>query len=147
MSDTWNTYKTLTHLPTVLSWAGNGVAVHTASLREHQFTVHIDAHCFCLFNTQGAKGTRKWSQWMTLDQASVTAKHTHTNTRPCKHTTDLTCFSSLDAYSTLDQRGRRNTLDNTLKPADKDGVQVNTGHMVSHANTHTLHDGTLTRIT
>uniref|UniRef100_A0A665WCG8 Catenin delta-1-like n=1 Tax=Echeneis naucrates TaxID=173247 RepID=A0A665WCG8_ECHNA len=28
-----------------------------------------------------------------------------------------------DAYSTLDQRGRRNTLDNTLEPADKDGVQ------------------------
>uniref|UniRef100_A0A4W6DK97 Catenin delta 1 n=1 Tax=Lates calcarifer TaxID=8187 RepID=A0A4W6DK97_LATCA len=25
-----------------------------------------------------------------------------------------------DAYSTLDQRGRRNTLDNTLEPADKD---------------------------
>ncbi|XP_034543374.1 catenin delta-1 isoform X1 [Notolabrus celidotus] len=28
-----------------------------------------------------------------------------------------------DAYSTLDQRGRRNTLDNTLEPADKDPVQ------------------------
>ncbi|XP_062283055.1 catenin delta-1 [Scomber scombrus] len=28
-----------------------------------------------------------------------------------------------DAYSTLDQRGRRNTLDDTLQPADKDGVQ------------------------
>ncbi|XP_078145875.1 catenin delta-1 isoform X2 [Centroberyx gerrardi] len=28
-----------------------------------------------------------------------------------------------DAYSTLDQRGRRNTLDNTLEPADKDAVQ------------------------
>uniref|UniRef100_A0A665WCD7 Catenin delta-1-like n=1 Tax=Echeneis naucrates TaxID=173247 RepID=A0A665WCD7_ECHNA len=33
-----------------------------------------------------------------------------------------------DAYSTLDQRGRRNTLDNTLEPADKDGVQVNLLH-------------------
>nr|XP_029134684.1 catenin delta-1-like isoform X2 [Labrus bergylta] len=30
-----------------------------------------------------------------------------------------------DAYSTLDQRGRRNTLDNTLEPADKDAVQKN----------------------
>ncbi|CAK6980527.1 catenin delta-1 isoform X3 [Scomber scombrus] len=30
-----------------------------------------------------------------------------------------------DAYSTLDQRGRRNTLDDTLQPADKDGVQKN----------------------
>ncbi|XP_041839553.1 catenin delta-1 isoform X2 [Melanotaenia boesemani] len=28
-----------------------------------------------------------------------------------------------DAYSTLDQRGRKNTLDNTLEPADKDAVQ------------------------
>ncbi|XP_038570287.1 catenin delta-1 isoform X2 [Micropterus salmoides] len=28
-----------------------------------------------------------------------------------------------DAYSTLDQRARRNTLDNTLEPADKDAVQ------------------------
>nr|XP_020451711.1 catenin delta-1-like isoform X2 [Monopterus albus] len=28
-----------------------------------------------------------------------------------------------DAYSTLDQRGRKNTLDNTLEPADKDVVQ------------------------
>ncbi|XP_072240312.1 catenin delta-1 isoform X4 [Leuresthes tenuis] len=28
-----------------------------------------------------------------------------------------------DAYSTLDQRGRRNTLDNTLEPADRDGAQ------------------------
>ncbi|XP_067354325.1 catenin delta-1 isoform X2 [Channa argus] len=28
-----------------------------------------------------------------------------------------------DAYSTLDQRGRQNTLDNTLQPADKDAVQ------------------------
>ncbi|XP_076583960.1 catenin delta-1 isoform X2 [Chaetodon auriga] len=28
-----------------------------------------------------------------------------------------------DAYSTLDQRGRRNTLDNTLEPADKDAIQ------------------------
>ncbi|XP_063739577.1 catenin delta-1 isoform X2 [Eleginops maclovinus] len=28
-----------------------------------------------------------------------------------------------DAYSTLDQRGRRNTLDNTLEPADRDAVQ------------------------
>ncbi|XP_061580906.1 catenin delta-1 isoform X1 [Cololabis saira] len=28
-----------------------------------------------------------------------------------------------DAYSTLDQRGRRNTLDNTLEPADKDPMQ------------------------
>ncbi|XP_032382055.1 catenin delta-1 isoform X3 [Etheostoma spectabile] len=28
-----------------------------------------------------------------------------------------------DAYSTLDQRGRRNTFDNTLEPADKDPVQ------------------------
>uniref|UniRef100_A0A665WCG4 Catenin delta-1-like n=1 Tax=Echeneis naucrates TaxID=173247 RepID=A0A665WCG4_ECHNA len=34
----------------------------------------------------------------------------------------------LYAYSTLDQRGRRNTLDNTLEPADKDGVQVNLLH-------------------
>jgi hypothetical protein len=30
-----------------------------------------------------------------------------------------------DAYSTLDQRGRRNTLDDTLEPADKDTVQKN----------------------
>ncbi|XP_061625966.1 catenin delta-1 isoform X3 [Phyllopteryx taeniolatus] len=28
-----------------------------------------------------------------------------------------------DAYSTLDQRGRRNTLDNTIEPDDKDAVQ------------------------
>ncbi|XP_037327105.2 catenin delta-1 isoform X2 [Pungitius pungitius] len=28
-----------------------------------------------------------------------------------------------DAYSTLDQRGRRNTLENTLEPADRDAVQ------------------------
>ncbi|KAM4585167.1 catenin delta-1 isoform 2-T4 [Odontesthes bonariensis] len=28
-----------------------------------------------------------------------------------------------DAYSTLDQRGRRNTLDNTLEPADRDAAQ------------------------
>ncbi|XP_069022116.1 catenin delta-1 isoform X2 [Embiotoca jacksoni] len=28
-----------------------------------------------------------------------------------------------DAYSTLDQRGRRNTLDNTLEPAGRDAVQ------------------------
>ncbi|XP_041640550.1 catenin delta-1 isoform X2 [Cheilinus undulatus] len=28
-----------------------------------------------------------------------------------------------DAYSTLDQKGRRNTLDNTLEPADRDAVQ------------------------
>ncbi|XP_075892573.1 catenin delta-1 isoform X2 [Nelusetta ayraudi] len=28
-----------------------------------------------------------------------------------------------DGYSTLDERGRRNTLDNTLEPADRDGVQ------------------------
>ncbi|KAF3851962.1 hypothetical protein F7725_005317 [Dissostichus mawsoni] len=28
-----------------------------------------------------------------------------------------------DAYSTLDQRGRRNTLDNTLEPADRNAVQ------------------------
>uniref|UniRef100_A0A7N8YDW2 Catenin (cadherin-associated protein), delta 1 n=1 Tax=Mastacembelus armatus TaxID=205130 RepID=A0A7N8YDW2_9TELE len=33
-----------------------------------------------------------------------------------------------DAYSTLDQRGRKNTLDNTLEPADKDAVQVSTSH-------------------
>lgn len=44
------------------------------------------------------------------------------------------CSSSPDAYSTLDQRGRRNTLDNTLEPADKDGVQVNTGH-IQHTDT------------
>ncbi|XP_076001329.1 catenin delta-1 isoform X2 [Genypterus blacodes] len=30
-----------------------------------------------------------------------------------------------DAYSTLDQRGRRNTLDNTLEPAVSDAVQKN----------------------
>ncbi|XP_041640551.1 catenin delta-1 isoform X3 [Cheilinus undulatus] len=30
-----------------------------------------------------------------------------------------------DAYSTLDQKGRRNTLDNTLEPADRDAVQKN----------------------
>uniref|UniRef100_A0AAQ5YFP3 Catenin (cadherin-associated protein), delta 1 n=1 Tax=Amphiprion ocellaris TaxID=80972 RepID=A0AAQ5YFP3_AMPOC len=36
-----------------------------------------------------------------------------------------------DAYSTLDQRGR-NTLDNTLEPADRDAVQVSTGHMSRH---------------
>ncbi|XP_029018616.1 catenin delta-1 isoform X2 [Betta splendens] len=28
-----------------------------------------------------------------------------------------------DTYSTLDERGRRNTLDNTLEPADKDPIQ------------------------
>lgn len=37
-----------------------------------------------------------------------------------------------DAYSTLDQRGRRNTLDNTLEPADKDAVQVHAGQMSRH---------------
>uniref|UniRef100_A0AAZ3NZ45 Catenin delta-1 n=1 Tax=Oncorhynchus tshawytscha TaxID=74940 RepID=A0AAZ3NZ45_ONCTS len=31
-----------------------------------------------------------------------------------------------DAYSTLDQRGRKNTLDGTLEPADKDTAQVHT---------------------
>ncbi|XP_051939210.1 catenin delta-1 isoform X4 [Hippocampus zosterae] len=30
-----------------------------------------------------------------------------------------------DAYSTLDQRGRRNTLDNTIEPDDKDAAQKN----------------------
>ncbi|XP_061684788.1 catenin delta-1 isoform X9 [Syngnathoides biaculeatus] len=30
-----------------------------------------------------------------------------------------------DAYSTLDQRARRNTLDNTIEPDDKDAVQKN----------------------
>ncbi len=45
-------------------------------------------------------------------------------------------LSSSDAYSTLDQRGRRNTLDNTLEPADKDAAQVNAGHMLMH--THSL---------
>uniref|UniRef100_A0A8C6T081 Catenin (cadherin-associated protein), delta 1 n=1 Tax=Neogobius melanostomus TaxID=47308 RepID=A0A8C6T081_9GOBI len=30
-----------------------------------------------------------------------------------------------DAYSTLDQKGRRNTMDDTLEPADKNAVQVN----------------------
>ncbi|CAJ1052958.1 catenin delta-1 isoform X3 [Xyrichtys novacula] len=30
-----------------------------------------------------------------------------------------------DAYSTLDQKGRRGTLDNTLEPTDKDAVQKN----------------------
>uniref|UniRef100_A0A667WYF2 Catenin delta 1 n=1 Tax=Myripristis murdjan TaxID=586833 RepID=A0A667WYF2_9TELE len=41
-----------------------------------------------------------------------------------------------DAYSTLDQRGRRNTLDNTLEPADRDAVQVN---MNPIDNTHASH--------
>lgn len=47
----------------------------------------------------------------------------------------LTHSPTSDAYSTLDQRGRRNTLDNTLDPADKDGVQVNTGLTPTHAYT------------
>uniref|UniRef100_A0A8C2WIH6 Catenin delta 1 n=1 Tax=Cyclopterus lumpus TaxID=8103 RepID=A0A8C2WIH6_CYCLU len=48
------------------------------------------------------------------------------------------CAALQDAYSTLDQRGRRNTLDNTLEPADKDAVQVKkTGHMNTHfSHTH-----------
>lgn len=37
-------------------------------------------------------------------------------------------LSSSDAYSTLDQRGRRNTLDDTLAPVDGDGVEVKTRH-------------------
>lgn len=52
--------------------------------------------------------------------------HAHTHTLHT-HNTNLTGFFSVDAYSTLDQRVRRNTLDNTLEPADRDGVQVNTG--------------------
>uniref|UniRef100_A0AAQ6A918 Catenin (cadherin-associated protein), delta 1 n=1 Tax=Amphiprion ocellaris TaxID=80972 RepID=A0AAQ6A918_AMPOC len=48
----------------------------------------------------------------------------------CIHLLNTSC-SSLDAYSTLDQRGR-NTLDNTLEPADRDAVQVSTGHMSRH---------------
>lgn len=35
----------------------------------------------------------------------------------------LLCSCS-DAYSTLDPRGRLNTLDDSLKPADKDAAQV-----------------------
>lgn len=31
----------------------------------------------------------------------------------------------LDSYATLDQRGRRNTLDDTLEPAEND-IQVKT---------------------
>uniref|UniRef100_A0AAQ4P6F2 Catenin (cadherin-associated protein), delta 1 n=1 Tax=Gasterosteus aculeatus aculeatus TaxID=481459 RepID=A0AAQ4P6F2_GASAC len=63
-----------------------------------------------------------------------------------------------DAYSTLDQRVRRNTLDNTLEPADRDAVQVKIGHMntrtlIPHTRAHshpthiTLHDCTSIRIT
>lgn len=37
-------------------------------------------------------------------------------------------LSSSDAYSTLDQRGRRNTLDDTLTPVDGDGVEVKAAH-------------------
>lgn len=101
---------------------------------------------FFVFNTQEAKGTGKWFQWMTWDQASVT-KHTHTHTKTMHTSLWFNIrLSSSDAYSTLDQRGRRNTLDNTLEPADRDAVQVNTCLMRAHTHTPfphiTLHDCT-----
>lgn len=49
---------------------------------------------------------------------------------------------SLDAYSTLDERGRRNTLDNSLEPADKDAVQVNIGCTHTLPTHMPLHDRT-----
>uniref|UniRef100_A0A7N6BU85 Catenin (cadherin-associated protein), delta 1 n=1 Tax=Anabas testudineus TaxID=64144 RepID=A0A7N6BU85_ANATE len=49
---------------------------------------------------------------------------------------------SLDAYSTLDERGRRNTLDNSLEPADKDAVQVNIGCTHTLPTHIPLHDRT-----
>uniref|UniRef100_A0A3Q3GV06 Catenin (cadherin-associated protein), delta 1 n=1 Tax=Labrus bergylta TaxID=56723 RepID=A0A3Q3GV06_9LABR len=52
---------------------------------------------------------------------------------------DAWAYVNLYAYSTLDQRGRRNTLDNTLEPADKDAVQVkpNAHHICpTHMNQH-----------
>ena len=83
---------------------------------------------------------------MTWDQASVT-KHTHTHTKTMHTSLWFNIrLSSSDAYSTLDQRGRRNTLDNTLEPADRDAVQVNTCLMRAHTHTPfphiTLHDCT-----
>lgn len=39
-------------------------------------------------------------------------------------TAALNMLLLLDAYSTLDQRGRGNTLDNTIEPDDKDAAQV-----------------------
>lgn len=58
------------------------------------------------------------------------------------HITSLTRQrSTSDGYSTLDERGRRNTLDNTLEPADRDGVQVSPVHRLSHA----LQDGAVAR--
>uniref|UniRef100_A0A7N6BBJ8 Catenin (cadherin-associated protein), delta 1 n=1 Tax=Anabas testudineus TaxID=64144 RepID=A0A7N6BBJ8_ANATE len=47
-----------------------------------------------------------------------------------------------DAYSTLDERGRRNTLDNSLEPADKDAVQVNIGCTHTLPTHIPLHDRT-----
>lgn len=124
------------HTPTHISTFGRGTET---------FNSVLILIVFVWFNTQEAKGTGKWFHWMTWDQASVTTENTHTprqyHTRLWwlyfferslhhKHTrsSGLTCCSSSDAYSTLDQRGRRNTLDNTLEPADQDAVQVNTGH-------------------
>uniref|UniRef100_A0A3B5LVG8 Catenin (cadherin-associated protein), delta 1 n=1 Tax=Xiphophorus couchianus TaxID=32473 RepID=A0A3B5LVG8_9TELE len=40
--------------------------------------------------------------------------------------------SHTDAYSTLDQRGRKNTLDKTLDAADQDSVQVDSDPMGTH---------------
>uniref|UniRef100_A0A7N6AVQ1 Catenin (cadherin-associated protein), delta 1 n=1 Tax=Anabas testudineus TaxID=64144 RepID=A0A7N6AVQ1_ANATE len=50
--------------------------------------------------------------------------------------------AKLDAYSTLDERGRRNTLDNSLEPADKDAVQVNIGCTHTLPTHIPLHDRT-----
>lgn len=51
---------------------------------------------------------------------------------------------SSDAYSTLDPRGRRNTLDNTLEPADKDPAQVDLPHL--HLPPANLHDWALNNL-
>ena len=42
-------------------------------------------------------------------------------------------IASSDAYSTLDQRGRRNTLDNALD-TDRDTAQVQHTHIHTHAH-------------
>lgn len=51
-----------------------------------------------------------------------------TDPTPRSHGLNTSLLSSPDGYSTLDQRGRRNTLDDTLAPVDGDGVEVNIPH-------------------
>lgn len=72
---------------------------------------------------------------MTSDRVSVSQSARSRGARA--HIISLTqCRSTADGYSTLEERGRRNTLDNTLEPADKDGVPVRP------CSSSAAHDGT-----